>query len=157
MAQDILRKNIVEMLRGESAHVSTQAALERLDRRSRHLRPAGLHSVWEELEHMRIAQHDILRYTLDKSWKSPPFPNGYWPPEGTELTDEMWDTTKARFFADLEEVIALVENIDVDLLEEIPHGEGRTYLREALLVADHNAYHTGQIVAIRKSIGDWKG
>lgn len=157
MTDDTLRSSLVELLRGKSAHVSTDAALKQLDRKNRNARPpAPLHSVWEELEHMRIAQHDILRYTLDPTWTSPEFPVGYWPAAGAEATDDMWEFTKSSFFQDLEDVVSLVEDIDIDLLAEIPHGEGRTYIREILLVADHNAYHTGQLVAIRKALGDWK-
>jgi uncharacterized damage-inducible protein DinB len=120
------------------------------------MRPAsGLHSVWEELEHMRLAQEDILRYTLDASWTSPDFPEGYWPKETDELTEEKWSASVAAFFADLEETIKMVEDSKLDLTAEVPHGEGRTYLRQVLLIADHNAYHLGQIVQTRKALGDW--
>jgi uncharacterized damage-inducible protein DinB len=122
----------------------------------RNLRPlAGGHSVWQELEHMRLAQEDILRYTLDASWTSLPFPEGYWPKATERLTEEAWAASVAAFFADLDEVIKLAEDSTVDLTAEIPHGEGHTYLREILLVADHNAYHLGQIVQIRRALGAW--
>jgi hypothetical protein len=104
---------------------------------------------------MRIAQEDILRYTLDASWVSPDFPEGYWPKETDEVTEEAWEASVAAFFADLEAVIRLVGDQNLDLTSEIPHGEGRTYLREILLVADHNAYHLGQIAQTRKALGDW--
>jgi uncharacterized damage-inducible protein DinB len=117
----------------------------------------GLHSVWEELEHIRIAQEDILRYTLDATWKSPKWPDGYWPARTDTVTDKMWSASVAGFFADLEKVIALVEDSSVDLTAKIPHGEERTYLRQVLLVADHNAYHLGQLVQTRKALGDWAG
>ncbi len=105
---------------------------------------------------MRLAQEDILRYMLDPNWVSPPFPEGYWPKTKEAVTEEVWGTSVAAFFADLEEIIQLAQNRNVDLTAEIPHGEnGHTYLREILLVADHNAYHLGQIVQTRKAIGDW--
>jgi hypothetical protein len=104
---------------------------------------------------MRIAQEDILRYTLDSSWKSPGWPDGYWPPPDERVTDEKWKASVAGFFSDREELVNLVKNSSLDLTAEIPHGEGRTYLREVLLVADHNAYHLGQIVQTRKALGDW--
>ena len=104
---------------------------------------------------MRIAQEDILRYTLDKTWKSPPFPSGYWPSNNDNLTDEIWEKSVSDFFNDLNEVIELVGNSSIELTSQIPHGEGRTYLREILLVADHNVYHVGQIVQIRKILGNW--
>ena len=155
MLESVLRENVVELLSTGHAHVTLGDALEGLQAEHRNVRPAaGLHSVWEELEHMRIAQEDILRYTLDPSWKSPKFPDGYWPRE-TSLTDTIWSHTVDGFRKDLEELVALVQNTKFDLTAKIPHGEGRTYLREILLVADHNAYHLGQIVQTRKLLGDW--
>lgn len=156
MNDSILRQNLVELLRGGQAHATAEHALDGLDPELRNVRPAASgHSVWEELEHMRLAQEDILRYTLDASWVSPPFPDGYWPKATEQLTEEMWAASVAAFFADLEEVINLAQNPDIDLTAKIPHGEGHTYLREILLVADHNAYHLGQIVQTRKALGDW--
>lgn len=158
MNNSILRQNLLELLRGGHAHVTLKQALDGLDPTLRNARPAdGLHSVWEELEHMRLAQEDILRYTLDASWVSPDFPEGYWPKETGDLTEEAWEVSVAAFFADLEAVIKMVEDQTLDLTAEIPHGEGRTYLRQVLLVADHNAYHLGQIVQTRKALGDWAG
>lgn len=157
MNDSILRQALGDLLRGGQAHVAPQQALDGLTPALRNVRPVGIeHSVWEELEHMLRAQEDILRYTVDASWISPPFPDGYWPKATDDLTEEMWNASVAAFFADLEEVIKLVENPDIDLLAKIPHGEnGHTFLREILLVADHNAYHLGQIVQTRKALGDW--
>jgi uncharacterized damage-inducible protein DinB len=158
MNDSILRKNLVELLRGGHAHLTPEHALNGLSPALRNVRPANSpHSVWENLEHMRLAQEDILRYTIDASWVSPDFPEGYWPKETGELTEEAWAASVTAFITDLEEVVKLVEDRNLDLTAEIPHGEGRTYLREILLVADHNAYHLGQIVQIRKSLGDWGG
>ena len=158
MNVSILRNNLIELLRGGHAHVTLEQALDGINPALRNTRPAdGLHSVWDELEHMRLAQEDILRYTLDASWTSPPFPDGYWPKETGDPTETAWEASVAGFFADLEEVIKLVEHDSLDLTSEIPHGEGHTYLREILLVADHNAYHLGQIVQTRKALGDWGG
>jgi uncharacterized damage-inducible protein DinB len=156
MNDSILRENIIELLKGSHAHVSAKQALEGIDPALRNVRPANeMHSIWEELEHMRIAQEDILRYTLDPSWTSPDFPEGYWPKETKKITDKAWSRSLTGFFTDLEGVIELARDTRLDLTAEIPHGEGRTYLREILLVADHNAYHIGQIVQIRKALGDW--
>ena len=157
MDDAVLRESLVELLRGKQAHVSLRQAIEGLEPQLRNARPqAGVHSVWEDLEHIRIAQEDILRYTLDAAWQSPEWPGGYWPPPTDRITDEIWDTSVNAFFADLEEVIALVSDTRIDLTASIPHGEGKTYLREVFLVADHNAYHVGQIVQTRKLLGDWK-
>lgn len=156
MNDSALRENLVEVLRGGHAHTTTEKALADVKPELRNKRPAdGLHSVWEELEHMRRAQEDILRYTLDPSWESPEFPEGYWPRKTDSVTDEMWAASVEGFFADLEELIRLAENTEIDLTAKIPHGEGRTYLRQILLTADHNAYHLGQLVQTRKTIGDW--
>lgn len=157
MNDSVLRQHLADLLRGGQAHATAKQALNGLKPELRNVRPEnGEHSIWEEFEHIRLAQEDILRYTVDASWVSPPFPDGYWPEETETLTEEMWAASVAAFFADLEEVIKLAQNPDVDLTAEIPHGvEGHTYLREILLVADHNAYHFGQIVQTRKFLGDW--
>jgi hypothetical protein len=113
------------------------------------------HSIYQELEHMRLAQEDILRYTVDPAWKSPTWPAGYWPEDSTP-TEAQWEATVAGFDSDLAEVVDLVRRADIDLTSRIPHGQsGHTYLREVLLVADHNAYHVGQIVQTRKRLGAW--
>jgi len=158
MNENVLRQALRAMLRKGQAHVTTEGALKGLPPAARGRRPSpALHSVYEELEHMRIAQEDIIRYALDRSWRSPEFPKGYWPDPNTEVTDALWTKAVEGFRASVAEATALAEDPSRDLTAEIPHGEGRTYLRQILLVADHNAYHTAQIVAIRKLLGNWKG
>ena len=151
--EDVLRKQLVDLLAGRNAHVDLATALAGLEPADRHKQPEQLKSVWSLLEHMRIAQEDILRYTLDPDWVSPSWPDGYWP-DAAEVTDKIWQTTLQGFKDDLAEVKALAAS-DRDLTATIPHGEGRTYLRQILLVADHNAYHLGQIVDTRRALGDW--
>ncbi|MGR3317910.1 MAG: hypothetical protein ACUZ8O_05465 [Candidatus Anammoxibacter sp.] len=104
---------------------------------------------------MRIAQEDILRYSLDASWISPDWPDGFWLTNIKVLTEEIWSSSSTSFFANLKEFIKLVQDPNLDLLANIPHGGEHTYLREILLVADHNAYHVGQIIRTRKSLGNW--
>lgn len=158
MDDTVLREQLVKLLKGGEAHANAEAALAGVSPEFRSVRPAAnVHSVWEELEHLRLAQEDILRYTIDASWQSPEFPEGYWPAENQSVTDEMWKASVDGFVSDLKEFVTLVEDSKVDLTAKIPHGEGRTYLRQVLLVADHNAYHLGQIVQARKLLGDWKG
>ena len=158
MKDAVFRESLVTLLRGKQAHVSVRQAIEGLKPEIRRVRPrASLHSIWEEFEHMRIAQEDILRYTLDASWQSPEWPGGYWPAQAEQVTDEMWKASVTAFFSNLEEVIALVLDATLDLTASIPHGEDKTYLREVFLVADHNAYHLGQIVQTRRMLGDWNG
>jgi uncharacterized damage-inducible protein DinB len=157
MNDSVVRDQVVELLTGEHAHVSLDAALKALPRKLRGQRPGrNSHSIWQLFEHIRLAQEDILRYTLDPSWRSPAFPDGYWP-ERPAPTEAEWKASVKRFKKDLEELVAFVKDPKTDLTARLPHGEGRTYLRQALLVADHNAYHLGQLVQTRKRLGAWKG
>jgi hypothetical protein len=157
MDESSLRKTLLELMNGGSAYPPIKDALAGLKAKNRAVRPCdGPHSIWEELEHMRIAQEDILRYTLDSEWKSPNWPGGYWPDPNRTPTAEMWNSSVKHFFADLNELKSIVKDRARDLTAEIPHGEGRTYLREIILAADHNSYHTGQIIYMRKLLGDWK-
>jgi hypothetical protein len=156
MDDTVFRQALVTLLRGGQAHAALQQALEGLAPGNRGKRPSPqLHSVYEELEHMRIAQEDILRYSLEPGWTSPPWPAGYWPKPAVKVTDALWSQTLEGFWRDLEAVCQLALDTSRDLTAEIPHGEGRTYLRQVLLVADHNAYHTAHVVAVRKLLGDW--
>jgi uncharacterized damage-inducible protein DinB len=150
-----LRADLVELLKGGSAHLTWEQALRGLPRELRAASPGrGLHTIWELIEHMRIAQEDILRYTLDPRWTSPAWPAGYWPSVG-EPTDVQWQACIAGFRRDLGAVVKLVRKRRFDLTAPLPHGEGRTALREVLLVADHNAHHLGQIVQARRLLGAW--
>ena len=150
------RNDVAALLQGGHAHVGLEHAVADLRAGDRGRRPKDLPtSVWELLEHMRIAQEDILRYTLDPAWSSPSWPEGYWPEPLHPVDDETWSRTLDGFLADRKELVELVLDPATDLGAELPHGEGRTYLRQALVAADHNAYHTGQIVAVRRSLGAW--
>ena len=155
MDDQVVREALVALLTKGNAHVTVEQAMEGLPAELRGKRPApGVHSVWEELEHMRLAQEDILRYTQDQGWASPDWPQGYWPAEPAP-TEAQWSDTVARFRADLAEVEALIRDPARDLTARLPQGQDRTYLRQVLLVADHNAYHLGQIVTTRKLLGAW--
>jgi hypothetical protein len=123
---------------------------------NRNRRAPGLeHTLWQLVEHLRICQEDILRYTLEPSWESPETMDEYWPPPAGEIDDATWDRSVQAFLRDREGVVGLAKDTGRDLTVKIPHGEFRTYLRQVLLVADHNAYHLGQIVQARKALGDW--
>ena len=155
MSDKQLRNSLVDLLKGGQAHMAIRDALAGVEPHKRNVRPQGFsHSVWQVLEHMRLAQEDILRYTLDPHWVSPAFPVGYWPAHPEQMQESDWHNTVAGFFADLEETIKLVEDQSIELTADIPHGEGHTYLREILLIADHNAYHLGQLVQLRKALED---
>ena len=156
MDESVFRAQLVSLLEDGEAHVKAKAALGNVGPQFRNVRPtADVHSIWGELEHLRIAQEDILRFTIDPSWKSPKWPEGYWPVETQQVTDEMWNASVEAFLTDLQEVVRIVRDSTLDLTANIPHVQGQTYLREILLVADHNAYHLGQIVQVRKLMGDW--
>lgn len=149
-----LRHDLRELLRGGNAHLGLERALSGLEPGLRHRRAAGLRSVWEQLEHMRVAQADVLRYTQDQSWASPPWPEGYWPaPEA--YSDAAWEETLAGLRNDLQTLLDWLDDPGLELLALLPQGEGRSYLRQFLLVADHNAYHLGQVVAVRRALGAW--
>jgi hypothetical protein len=152
-----LRRSVSELLRGGNAHVTLWQAAEGLQPPLRGRRPERVpYSVWEVLEHMRIAQEDILRYTLDPSWRSPSWPEGYWPDRRSDVPDAVWTATLDGFEQDRNELIELFEDPGTELTAQIPHGGDRTYLRQALVAADHNAYHLGQIVTIRRALDAWE-
>jgi hypothetical protein len=156
MNEQRLRDCVLELLAGGQAHLDFESAIADLPVELRGARPPGLpHTPWRLLEHMRIAQWDILRFSVDPDHVSPEFPAGYWPEGDAPPTAEAWDESVAALRADLEAMKAHVSAPATDLLAPIPHGSGQTILREALLVADHNAYHLGQLVAVRRLLGAW--
>ena len=151
-----LRQHLLDLLKGGNAHATIQDALEDFPAELRGKRPKGApHSPWELLEHMRIAQWDILEFSRDPDHKSPNFPDGYWPPKPEPPDEKAWDRSVKGFCQDLNSLCALVGDDATDLYARIPHGEGQTILREALLTADHNAYHLGQLVLLRRALGAW--
>jgi hypothetical protein len=151
-----LREHVLYLLRGGGAHLDFEAAVVDLPAGLRGARPAGVpHSPWRLLEHMRIAQWDILEFARNPRHVSPRFPEGYWPAGDAPPDDAAWDRSVASFRADLRAMQDLVADPATDLLTPLPHGDGQTVLRQALLVADHNAYHLGQLVVVRRALGAW--
>jgi DinB superfamily len=152
-----LREHLLELLGGGHAHLDFEKAVAGLPVELRGAKPPGVsHTPWRLLEHMRIAQWDILRFSIDPQHVSPEFPGGYWPEGEAPPDPNAWDQSIAAFRADLRAMMDLVSNPETDLLKPIPHGQGQTILREALLVADHNAYHLGQLVVVRRLLGAWR-
>jgi hypothetical protein len=148
-----LRKHLVELLRGGQAHLTFDDAIDGIPVALRGKRPQGAaHSPWELLEHLRIAQSDILEFSRDPKHESPEWPEGYWPRSPAPPTRNAWKQSADAFRADLEAIIALVKSPKSDLYAKIPHGTGQTLLREALLVADHNAYHLGQLATVKHQL-----
>ena len=150
-----LRDHILYLLRGGGAHLDFERAVADFPEKLRGVRPEGApHSGWELLEHKRIAQRDILDFSRDPEYKEMEWPAAYWPPDPVPPHARAWKKSIENFRADLAAMEVLAES--ADLFAKIPWGEGQTILREALLVADHNAYHLGQLVLVRKLLGAWK-
>jgi hypothetical protein len=152
-----LREHLVYLLKGGGAHLTFDSAIADLPVELRGVKPPHVpHTPWRLLEHMRIAQWDILEFSRNRHHVSPKFPEGYWPTGDAPLSDKAWEQSAAAFRADLQALQDLVANPGTDLFAPIPQGEGQTILREALLVADHNAYHLGQLVVVRRALGAWQ-
>ena len=152
----VLRQTLLGLLTGNDAHANFEAAVRNMPANVRGLRPDGAaHSPWEVLEHMRITQQDILEFSRKAGHQSPEFPKGYWPATQQPPTEKAWDESVKAFQKDLREFCDLVSDENADLHAKIPHGEGQTLLREALLAADHTSYHLGELVVLRRLLGVW--
>lgn len=155
MDDTALRDAIGKILNQSEAHVDWKEALEEVPVKMRGVRPPGSpHSLWELLEHARIAQWDILEFSRDPKHVSPDFPSGYWPESAAPPSEAAWNKSVKEFLHDMESMRKVFADAK-DLLAPIPHGSGQTVLREALLAADHNAYHLGQFVLVRRMLGNW--
>ena len=154
---DALRQHLLDLLRGRNAHADFDTSVTDFPSRLRGLKPPGApHTAWQLLEHMRIAQWDILEFSRSGKHKSPKWPEGYWPDSDAPPNSALWDASVAAFRRDLAEMERLVKDPSKDLFAPIPHGQGQTLLREALLAADHNSYHVGQLILLRRLLGAWK-
>ena len=154
---DPLRQHLLDLLRGRNAHADFDTTVADLPSRLRGVKPPGAaHSAWQLLEHMRIAQWDIVEFSRDAKHKSPAWPEGYWPKTEAPPSAASWNNSLRSFRADLKAMAKLVADKKTDLFAPIPHGTGQTILREALLIADHNSYHLGQMVLLRRLLGAWK-
>jgi DinB family protein len=151
-----LRQHLLELLRGGSAHTKFEDVVKGLPPKLRGAKPANFpHSPWMIVEHLRMAQWDILEFSRNRKHVSPEWPKGYWPKTDAAPTTAAWNKSVQKFRADLKAMQALVANPKTDLFARIPWGDGQTILREALLVADHNAYHLAQLVDVRRLLGAW--
>lgn len=150
---DSLREHLVALLDGKGAHIPFEEALASFPPQLRGVKPPGApHSAWQLLEHLRIAQWDILEFSRDGKHQSPPWPQGYWPATEAPPAAGDWDESIRKYRADLESMQAYIADEKHDLFAKLPHGEGQTLLKEALVLADHNSYHLGQIVYLRKQL-----
>lgn len=144
-----LRAHVVKLLKGGDAHLYFDDLNEGfpIDRCGEKIN--GLpYTAWQVLEHLRIAQWDIIEFAKDAEYVSPEFPEGYWPKENGN--PELWLATLAKIREDLNQIIAIVSDTDNDLFEPIPHGTGQTLLRQALLIVDHNSYHLGSLAVMKR-------
>jgi len=154
---DILREQLIKLHDWQDAHVSFDTAVEGIPPSLQGVRPEGLpYSPWELLEHLRLTQSDILNFCRNPDYHSPKWPDEYWPKTTAPPTPNDWQQSITAFRTDRQSLQGLIADPTLDLYAKIPHGEGQTYLREVLLVADHSAYHVGELVAVRRLLGVWK-
>jgi hypothetical protein len=153
----LLRDHLLELLRGGHAHANFEKALASLSPELRGRKAPNLpHTIWQLLEHLRIAQWDIVEFSRDANHVSPPWPEGYWPKTEAPPDAAAWDHCVESFNRDLQAMQDLVADPQTDLYAKLPWGDGQTVLREVMMLADHNAYHLGQIVSVRQALGDWE-
>jgi hypothetical protein len=157
---DPLRTQLVKLLDWHEAHADFDSAVKGVPREKQGQVPPGLpYSPWQLLEHLRIAQHDILEFCVNPNYNElyqhHKWPDDYWPGSPEPSTARAWSESVAAYVHDREAMKSLVRDTSIDLFAKIPHGSGQTYLREVLLVVDHGAYHVGQLVLVRRLLGIW--
>ena len=153
---DPVREQVLALLNSGNAHVTFDHVVKDFPAKVRGVKPPGApHTAWQLLEHMRIAQWDILEFSRTAKHVSPAWPAGYWPRTEKPPNQEAWEKSIASFKRNLKAMEKLVADPKTDLYQKIPHGTGQNIFREALLVADHNAYHLGQLVLLRRLLGAW--
>ena len=158
MSDHALRTQLAAALDWQAAHANFDAAVDGIPPEMRGHLPEGLpYSPWQLVEHLRITQWDILDFCRNPDYREIHWPDDYWPPSAEPPSAEAWDESIRGYREDRESLKALAADPAIDLFARIPHGSGQTYLRELLLVADHTAYHVGQIVAVRRLLGIWPG
>jgi hypothetical protein len=151
-----LRQHLVDLLHGGNAHATFDDVVASIPTAIRGKKPANLpHSLWMLLEHLRIAQSDILEFTRNPNYTAPKWPDDYWPKSAALPTPTAWNASVKKFRTDLKSMQALVKNPKTDLFAKIPWGNGQTILREVLLLADHNSHHLAQMIDIRRLLGAW--
>lgn len=152
---DVLRKELLNLMSGKNAHATFEKAVANFPAEYINTKVEGIDlSAWQLAEHMRLAQWDILDFIRNPDYKEREFPSGYWPKDES-ATSEMWSETINKFKSDFNEFVNIINNSETDFWDHIPHAEGYTIYREILLLANHNSYHTGQLIVIRKILGIW--
>jgi hypothetical protein len=152
-----LRKHLIYLLTEGGAHLDFDSAVKDMPFALQGKLPkGGAHSPWQILEHLRIALWDILEFSRNPKHVSPQWPEGYWPKTQNPPNASAWKKSAAQYRTHLKDMVTLIKDGSIDLFARIPHGDGQTILREVLLAADHNAYHLGQLVEVRRALGAWK-
>jgi len=156
MNEKDFRDHVSRMLAWEEAHVGFEKAVDGIPETARGRRAEGVpYSAWQLLEHLRLAQHDMLDFCVNPQYKEMKWPDDYWPKDPAPPSAAAWDASVRQFLADRAALQAIATDTSRDLTAKIPHGSGQTYLRELLLVADHNAHHIGELVVVRRLLGVW--
>lgn len=156
MSQQSVRNQVKDLLTWSSAHVDLERAVKNVPPEKRGFRPENApYSLWQVLEHVRLAQLDILEFCRDPDYTSPNWPDDFWPADPEPPSRESWQMSIDAIKRDRQELVEIIDDPKTDLFGAIPHGEGQTYFREAVLTADHTAYHVGQIVLLRRLLGIW--
>jgi hypothetical protein len=151
------RAALAASLDWHEAHATFENAVADLAPAVRGRRPNGFpHSPWEILEHLRRTQADLLDFCRNPNYRELEWPKDYWPPSPEPPTERAWDESVAAYRHDRAQLQTLTTDSSIDLLAQIPHGSGQTYLREVLLALDHAAYHVGQLIDVRRLLGAWK-
>jgi hypothetical protein len=158
MSDRAVREQIAKMLDWEEAHAGFDAAVADLPPALQGRQPAGLpYSPWQLLEHLRISQHDILDFCVNPKYQAMSWPDDYWPSTPQPSSADAWTESVRQFKQDRSALQRLARDPSIELDAPIPHGKGQTYLRELLLVADHTAYHLGELIVVRRLLGAWPG
>ena len=154
--EGILRKQLITLLTSNQAHKSFDEAIKDLPIELRGVKPDKVpYSIWQLVDHIRVVQWDILEFSRDASHQSPPWPKGYWPTETAPADEAAWQKTLNQIRQDRDAFVTLLTDPDRDLYAPFAQGEGQNLLREALLIADHTAYHVGEIILIRRLLDAW--
>jgi hypothetical protein len=153
---DPLREQLARALGWEDAHASFDSATKGLPESLRGKVPAGMaYSCWQLVEHLRITQWDILDFCINPGYEERKWPDDYWPKDPGPESPAHWERSLRAFAEDRDRLIRLAKDPSIDLFAPIPHGSGQTILRELVLVIDHNAYHIGQLIVVRRLLGTW--
>lgn len=154
---EAIREQLAGFLTGGKAHMTLLESVKNFPPTAiNNFPPNVTYTFWHLLEHIRLTQRDIIDFIIDPHYKEPHWPEDYWPTKTAQASSDQWNTTIALYEADVQQMVEIVKNPDYDLFAKIPHGDGQTILREALLIIDHNAYHIGEFSILRQVEKNWK-